>query len=140
MLNNDALRNANTYNLNHGAYVTSVTVLDSETVLLTTENMFGYPDFVLSAGSGMFSEDGYALDTDVTVSITLNAGEEGIYALSAANGRLKSGQKALKVLGDDKYFYIMTESGLDVVDKTSLFNKGYVLQESGFNSIFVSGD
>ena len=140
MLDNLALNSIGSYRINRGAYVTSVAVLDAESVRLTTENLFGYPTFTLSMGSGLISVDGYALDTSVTKTITLNNAEEGINALSAANGRLKSGQSAVKVYSDSDYFYVMTESGLDVVHRTSLFNKGYVLQESGFNTIFINGD
>lgn len=140
MVNNTALTNPDNYYLNHGAYVTSVSVSNSEVILLHTENLFGYKEFLLSIGDGLVSVDGYALDNSNAYAITLNAAEDSINAITAANGRLKSGQSAKKVFIEGDYFYILTESGLDVVDRASLFNKGYVLQQSGFNTIFVYGD
>jgi len=140
MVDNAELRMTSIYRLDHGAYVTGVTVLDAESIRLTVENLFGYSSFELSViDDGIVSQDGYMLDKSVTMTVTLNDAEEGIYALSAANGRLKSGQKAEKVYSDEEYFYVMTESGLDIVDKNSLFNKGFVLQEGGFTTIFVGG-
>ena len=143
MSNTSVLRDTSTYRLNNGAYVTNVEVLDEERIRLTTENLFGFKEFTLSVETGteeLESTDGYAFDKTNTATIELSGESEGIYALSAANGRIKSGQKAVKVYSDANYFYVMTESGIDVVDKNSLFNKGFVLQQSGFNTIFIGGN
>ena len=140
MLNNAALVNPESYLFNHGAYATSVTVINTEMVRLTVENLFGYSSFVIIAQSGLKSATSEDLDTDVTISVDIDLPAEEINAISAGNGRLKSGKVAKKVFSDYNNWYILTESGLDVVDKTSLFNKGYVLKETGFNTIFVTED
>lgn len=143
MNNNAALIDIATYTLNQGAFVTDVTLIDLETVRLTTENLFGYSQFILTVQPGLLgSSDGYDFDTvNNTAVVTLSgSADEQTNALSAANGRLKSGQQAKRVFSDANFFYIMTESGFDIVSRNSLFNKGFVLQESGFNTFFVSGD
>jgi hypothetical protein len=128
------------YMLNLGAYVTSVEVLNNYAVLLTTENLFGHPEFILSISESIKSIGGVSFDTSSTATIKLTEIDEGIYALSAANGRLKSGKTVKQIEQDDEYFYILTETGIDVVDKESLFNKGYILNSSGFSAIAISGD
>jgi hypothetical protein len=130
-----------TYRLNHGAYVTSVTILNSTSVILVAENLFGYSTFTLSMNAGPISIEGYLIDTSQILTITMNMPtSDGMNSISAANGRLKSGQNALKVASDKNNFYVMTESGIDVIDKHSLFNKGFILQESGFNTFCIGGE
>jgi hypothetical protein len=140
MMNNAALNDPATYSFNHGAYTTSVSILDSERVRLTVENLFGYSSFIITAQSGLKSAINEDLYTNITVSVSIDLPAEEINAISAGNGRLKSGRLAKKVYSDYNNWYIITESGLDIIDKKSLFNKGYVLQESGFNTIFVTED
>jgi len=140
MLANTALTSPSTYTFNHGAYTASVSILEANKVRLVVENLFDYPSYTITALPGLESAASEDLNTAVTVSVSVSLGTYSaeIDAISAANGRLMSGKIAKRVFSDYSNWYIVTETGLDVVDKHTLFNKGYILQESGFTSIFVT--
>lgn len=140
MMINSALISPSTYLFNNGAYVVFVSILAANKVRLVVENLFDHPSYTITAQYGLKSATNEDLNTAVTVSVSMALGtyDASINAISASNGRLMSGKIAKKVFSDYNNWYIVTETGLDVVDKSTLFNKGYILNESGFTTVFVT--
>lgn len=137
----DGALDPDNYTFNHGAYATSVKIIDDKQVRLTVENLFEFDSFIVTVSDKVrgFSEEGvnpsfnsytFALANRPTV-------DDSVQSFSSANGRLKSGSVVTKLKEDSERWYIQTESGMDVINKASLRNEGFILDGYGFNTIFV---
>lgn len=143
MLNDNGLVDPGSYVFNHGAYVTNVEILEPTKVRLFVENLFGYSSFNIQVSDVKDSSE-TVIDpsfNSLTFSVTRPNVPNYALAITSDNGRLKSGTSVIDVEESESYWYIMTESGVDIVNKVSLRNEGFVLDgyEEGFNSILVSG-
>lgn len=140
MLVNDALTNPDNYLFNHGAYTTEVLVVNSSQVLLVVENLFEQDTFTAEV-NGIYSATHELIDPDFN-SYTFVVSRPNMptfaLAVSSTNGRLKSGTQAIKLDESEDAWYIMTESGIDVIDRVSLQNRGFVLDATGFNAILIA--
>lgn len=140
MLNNADLTDPGNYLFNNGAYTTDVDILNDKHVLLHVENLFEYTSFVLTA-QNIKSVTGEIIDSNynsMTFVIDRPSVPNFALTITSANGRLKSGNNALSISEDDDYWYVMTESGIDIINRVSLRNEGYVLDGYGFNAIHVN--
>lgn len=140
MLDDENLSDPGNYLFNQGAYVTKVLVLNDTSVTLIVQNLFEYDDFTVAV-QNVKSSLGEVIDPSFN-SWTFIVSRPNIpgysLAISAANGRLKSGVHVVKIDGDSDRWYVMTESGVDIVDRDSLMNSGFILDREGFNAIHVS--
>lgn len=136
----DALIDPDNYTFNRGAFATTASPLNEKQVILTVENLFEYDTFTVTIDN-VVSVSGDPLDPDhnsYTFPLASRPNvDESVKSISATNGRLKTGIQVLKIEEDEDRWYVMTESGLDVINKTSLANEGFVLDGYGFNTIFV---
>lgn len=141
MLADSNLSNPSSYLFNNGAYTTSVSVLDDKYVLLVVENLFEYDFFTVSVSENIKNIYNESMDTSnlsFTFQINRPSVPEFALSISSTNGRLKSGTNVISADEDSSHWYIMTESGLDIIDKISLANVGFVLDGYGFTSISVT--
>lgn len=133
--------NPDNYTFNHGAYATSVTLINDKQVRLTVENLFEFDTFSVTVNDQVrsFSEEGVnsSFNSYTFALADRPVVDEGVQSFSSANGRLKSGSVVTKIEEDVERWYIQTESGMDIVSKTSLRNEGFILDGYGFNTIFV---
>jgi len=142
MMGDGELTNPGNYVFNKGAYVTVVEILDDTTVRLFVENLFEHDAFFLTV-QNVKNSSGEEIDsTNNTAYFPINRPNVPGYALTitSANGRLKSGTNVLKIDEDSDHWYVMTESGVDIINRTSLRNEGFILDGYGygFNTIHVS--
>lgn len=142
MLNDGALTDTGNYSFNHGAYATVVEVLSGHKVRLFVENLFEYATFTLTV-KNVRDANGEEIDPahdTVTFSINRPNVPDFALAITSANGRLKSGNNVLEIDEDSDRWYILTESGVDIINKISLRNEAFILDGygEGFNTIHVS--
>jgi len=139
MLNDDELIDPDNYLFDHGAYTTYVFVKSDRKVMLIVQNLFEQDDFVVTV-SNVSNKSAEVIDSNFN-SWSLAIVRENIpgfaSAISATNGRLKSGTNAIQIKENDDYWYIMTESGVDIVSRASLINSGFILSEESFNTIHI---
>jgi len=139
-MNSSELTDPENYLLNHGAYTTAAHAISDSSVMLVVENLFGYDDFTITV-QNITNTSGETIDTGFNSwTFGIIRPNMPIYALavSSTNGILKSGTNAIQIKQDSNYWYIMTESGIDIVGRVSLDNVGYILDTDGFNAIHVS--
>jgi hypothetical protein len=129
------------YTFNHGAYATAVSKIGVRVVRVTVENLFDYETFTVTVNENVLNNWNAPMDPNYN-SFEFYITPSSAYAqsISAANGRLKSGQEARKIVQDGNFWYILTETGVDMVSRASLANRGFVLDLDGFNTICISGD
>lgn len=143
MLNDDDLNSPGNYLFNNGAYTTSVLVSDNTMfVTLIVQNLFEYDGFTVTVQNVKNASSEVIDPSFNSGSFTVvRPNVPGfVLAISATNGRLKSGIYAVKIDRDTGRWYVLTESGVDIVDRDSLINTGFILEKGGFNAIHVSGD
>ena len=141
MLDDGELTDPGNYLFNRGAFATSVSIIDEKQVRLVVENLFDYTSFSVTVSGDVKSFTGVGVpDAYNSASIDVSRPAVGSFAvaISATNGRMRSGTNSIKVDEDTNSWYIMTESGLDVVDKNSLSNTAFILDGYGFNTIAIS--
>jgi hypothetical protein len=141
MLNDGELTNVNNYLFDHGAFAREIEIIDDKQVRLIMENLFEYDSFTVTVTDSVKNLGGEGVDplyNSATFSISRPEIPGFALAITATNGRLKSGVNSLAVDEDELNWYIMTESGIDVVNKTSLTNIGFILDAYGFTTITVS--
>ena len=130
------------YLFNNGAYTVAVQIISSTEVRLFVENLFEHSNFTLSVNN-VRNTMGESIDTSYN-SMVFGISRPTVpgYALSltSANGRLKTGTSAKAIDEDSEKWYIMTETGVDVVNRTTFRNEGYILDGYGigFTTIHVS--
>lgn len=141
LLVDDELLEPSNYLFNRGAFATTVELVDDKQVRLTVENLFDFGTFTVSVSSSVKGFTGESVNqsaNSATFSLANRPSVDSSFlSISAENGRLKSGIRALQVQKKNDNWYIRTESGFDVVDSTSFSNNGFVLDGYGFNTIFV---
>lgn len=130
------------YLFNNGAYAVDVEVISATEVRLFVENLFEYDNFTLNVGN-VTNTLGETIDSSYnSMSFSILRPTVPGYALSltSANGKLKSGTNAKAIDEDTGHWYIMTESGVDIVNRTTFRNEGYILDGYGigFTTIHVS--
>lgn len=141
MLNDDQLTNPSNYTFNHGAFALSAVAIDEKTVRVVVENLFDFGSFTITVSSNIKS---FGLETvdpannSASFSITRPAATDTKVAFTAHNGRLRSGIDALQVNEDENNWYIITETGLDVVNKVSLNNSAFILDAYGFTAMAIN--
>jgi len=143
MLDDNALTDPGSYVFNHGAYATIVEILAEDKVRLFVENLFEYDSFTLTV-QDVKNANGEEIDpAHDSVSFTISRPNVpgSMLTVTSANGRLKSGTNVLKIGESDTHWFIMTESGVDIVNRTSLRNEGFILDGYGygFNTVHVGG-
>jgi len=140
MLEDYALVDPDNYLLDNGAYTTIVEIIDDKQVRLHVENLFEHNFFTLTVRN-VKNTSGEIIDSAYN-SITFGIDRPSVpgfaLTITSANGRLKSGNNVLAIDESDDHWYLMTESGIDIVNKTSLRNEGYILDGYGFNTIYVN--
>lgn len=142
MLEDEELTRPGNYLFNHGVFARSVEVIDSKQVRLIVENLFEYDSFIVVVSDNVKGFTGEGVDQNnnsATFPVVRPVASDNLLTITADNGRLKSGINALVLDEDPDNWYIMTESGIDVVNKNSLMNTAFVLDGYGFNTIAVSG-
>lgn len=141
LLADDNLTNPDNYTFTHGAYATSVDHIDTNMVRLTVENLFEFDSFTVTVSSNIKNQSGQGVDISAnsySFPISTRPQPSDMYqSLSAHNGRLKSGTVVVAIDSDADKWYIQTESGVDVVDKVSLSNQGFILDGYGYNTIHI---
>jgi hypothetical protein len=140
MLVDNDLVDPNNYLFNNGAYTTDVEIINDKHVMLHVENLFENSTFTVNV-QNVKSITGEIIDQNYnTVTFFIDRPNVPGFAstITSSNGRLKSGSNVLDIQISDSSWYLMTESGIDVIDKISLMNKGYVLDGYGFNTIYVN--
>lgn len=144
LIPNKYLTNANEYILNNGAYVNveSVSIIDLRTVRLVVENLFGHETFTVTVNENI-QNTGFELMNNAYLSYSFpilhTDYNDSLSSLSSSNGNLKSGTQATKIAHDNDSWYVLTESGIDVIDKRSLANKAFILSTIPFTTIKISG-
>jgi len=141
MLNDGQITDVDNYLFDNGAYATEVQILDDKQVRLIVENLFEHDIFTVTVSANIKNLSGEGIDPafdSKSFSIYRPTVPNFILAITATNGRLKSGTNAIALDEDNKYWYIMTESGIDVVNKISLANSGFVLDAYGFSTISIT--
>ena len=141
MLNDGELTNVNNYLFNHGVFARSVEIIDPKQVRLIVENLFGFTSFIVNVTEdvkGFTGEGVDPLNNFATFSVIRPIAPDFALTITAENGRLKSGINTLKVDEDSTNWYVMTESGIDVINKNSITNTAFVLDGYGFNTIAVN--
>lgn len=141
MLSDASLIDPDNYTFNRGAYSTSVQQLNEKQVRLTVENLFEFDNFTVTVNENVKGFTGEGVDQNNN-SFTFNLSSrpsisDSFQSISSTNGRLKSGTSVISIEEDEDQWYIMTESGLDVIDRVSLMNEGFILDAYGYNAIFV---
>lgn len=141
LLKNDQLLNPFNYSFNHGAFSLSVSQIDEKQVRLVVENLFDFDSFTVSVNENVKSFNGDSVDQNnnsFSFSLAFRPkADDKFLSITTDNGRLRSGTIAVKVTEDADNWYILTESGFDVIDKVSLTNKAFLLDGYGFNTIHV---
>lgn len=140
MLVDSNLVDPNNYLFNNGAYTIDVEIINDKHIMLHVENLFENNTFTLNV-QNVKSITGEIIDQNhntATFFIDRPSVPGFASAITSSNGRLKSGNNVLDIQISDSNWYLMTESGIDVIDKISLMNKGYVLDGYGFNTIYVN--
>lgn len=141
MLIDDQLTNPDNYTLNQGAFALSVGVVDAKTVRVVVENLFDYSSFTITVSSNIKNVALEAVDpanNSAIFSVSRPAASDARVAFTAHNGRLRSGINALQVNEDENNWYIITETGIDVVNKISLNNSAFILDAYGFTAIAIN--
>lgn len=135
MLQDEILTDPSSYILSHGAYVTNVNVDPTELdrVVLTVENMYNREWFDIFVVGRVRDESRNIIDPNYNHAIIRP--EHTTAALSGVTGRIKTKNKIRRLYEDNTYWYVGTAGGIDVVSKTELENKGFVLDGYGFNAI-----
>lgn len=142
MTQNSALTKVNNYLLSHGAYVTAVEAnpLETDRVMLSVENMNNRPywDIFVNSSSGIRDRYGNRLDPEHNHTVVSH--EDTTAALSGLTGRLKTRNNVRRVHEDSENWYVCTSGGLDVINKVTLVNTGFVLDGYGFNAITTDAE
>jgi len=141
MLSDDQLIDPDNYTFTHGAFTTSVTQIDEKQVRLTVENLFEFDSFVVTVDSNVRAFNGEEVDPNnnsyaFSLAYRPNVSDT-VQSIAVGNGRLKSGTSVIEIEEDEDRWYIKTESGVDVVNKVSLMNEGFILDAYGYNVIHV---
>lgn len=142
MMADGYLHDTSNYLFNNGAYTVEVQIISATEVRLFVENLFEHNSFTLTV-SNVRNTMGESIDTSynsMTFAISRPAVPGYALSLTSANGRLKTGTNAKAIdEGADKW-YIMTETGVDIVNRTTFRNEGYILDGYGvgFTTIHVS--
>jgi len=140
MLADAELTRPSNYLFDHGAFTIGVSQIDKKQVRLVVSNLFEFDTFTVTVSSNVKNDGGESVSSggnSAVVSITRPTIDSSFLAISSTNGRLRSGERAIQVAkGSDKW-YIMTESGVDIINNVSLANEGFILDGYGFNTIFV---
>jgi len=141
LLKDIELLNPSNYTFNHGAFTLSVGQIDEKQVRLVVENLFDFDSFTVFVNENIKSFTGESVDQNnnsFTFSLFFRPqADDKFLSITTDNGRLRSGIVAKRVTEDADNWYILTDSGLDVVDKVSLTNKAFLLDGYGFNTIHV---
>jgi len=141
MLADAELTNPDNYTFNQGAFALSVTLIDAKTVRIVAENLFDFNSFIVTVSSNVKNLSSESVDpsnNSATISISRPEAAAERVAFTAHNGRLRSGINALKVDEDETNWYVMTETGVDIVNKVSLTNSAFILDGYGFNTIAIN--
>lgn len=141
LLQNSELLNPSNYTFDHGAFTLSVEQIDEKQIRLVVENLFDFDFFIVSVNENVKGITGESVDqSNNSFSFPLAfrpKADDKFLSITTENGRLRSGITAKKVTEDADNWYILTESGFDVVDKVSLTNKAFFLDGYGFSTIHV---
>lgn len=141
LLQDSELLKSSNYTFNHGAFTLSVEQIDEKQVRLVVENLFDFNSFTVSVNENIKNFAGESVDPNSrSFSFPLAfrpQADDKFLSITTDNGRLRSGIIAKKVTEDADNWYVLTESGLDVIDKASLTNKAFLLDGYGFNTIHV---
>lgn len=137
---NDAnLADPANYKIPGDAYVSAVSIDPTALtqVVLTADNLFGHEQFEIIVCN---IKDAYGLDINPQLNrATLTIPEpDSDIDVSGFSGSLRTRDNILSIYGDDDYWYAATTGGLDVVNKTTLLNAGFILD--GYGIVRVSAD
>lgn len=140
MTQNSELTKISNYLLSHGAYVTAAEISPKETdrVVLTVENMYNRPYWDLYVVGNM--RDRYNNRLDPAYNHAKIVPEATGAALSGVTGKLKTRNRVRRVHEDSNSWYVCTSGGLDVVNKATLDNTGFVLDGYGYNAITIDSE
>lgn len=143
MLNDGALTDPDNYAFSHGAFATEVQILDDKQVMLVVENLFDYDSFSVTVSANVKNLSGEGIDplySTKSFGIIRPTVPDFALTITATNGRLKSGVNVLALDEDAESWYLMTESGVDIVNKVSLANAAFILDAYGYTAISISKD
>jgi hypothetical protein len=131
---NDQLVSTGNYLFNHGAYATEIIPIDERTVRVIVENLFDYTSFTVFVSSNITNMLGDGIDSNYNsaeFSTLRQASPNFLLAITSENGRLRSGNGIVGIDEDSNNWYLLTESGIDVVSKELLTNTAFLLDGYG---------
>ena len=136
MESSSAIITPSNYLVSDGAVVTSVKFDSSipDRVILTVDNLFNKSEFDVFVSGDLKDTLGTNLDVNFNHAI-VRLEETSATISGVAGGRLKTKNKILKLYEDDDNWYVATEGGIDVINKLSLQNIGFILDGYGYSSI-----